>query len=302
MAVLPRHSEPLDLPTLRMREATISAGIWMTLGLAAFAGIYLGLTWSHPHRVPIAALWGFGVAAATSVWILPWERIVQSRAREPFFLSWSLMDTGMLAVAAALDGGTSSPLALIMFLPVVFSAMSYPRESVVTVGVASVLSYLVLALTVGGAPLQVEGAFLTVLASMAAVSAWQANNHKRQHTALREASRSDPLTGCLNRRGFEERALAELKTMRRNLRQGAVVVLDLDHFKLVNDRHGHAAGDELLCWVADTLRGTVRPSDAVGRLGGDEFAIFMPDIGCSEGSAFGFGDVMADGPMLTVSA
>ena len=277
--MLPQQSEPLDLPTLRMREATIAAGIWLTFGLAAFAGVYVGLTWSHPHRTAIATLWGIGVAAAALVSLLPSERIVHSRGREPFFLAWSLMDAGMLTAAAALDGGTASPLALIIFLPVVFSAMSYPRASVLTVGVASVIGYLALALAVGGEPLQVEAAFLTVLASMAAVSAWQANNHKRQHTALRHASRTDSLTGCLNRRGFEERAAAELKTMRRNLRQGAVVVIDLDHFKLVNDRHGHAAGDELLCWVADTLGATVRPNDAVGRLGGDEFAVFMADIG-----------------------
>ena len=55
-------------------------------------------------------------------------------------------------------------------------------------------------------------------------------------------------------------------------------MLDLDHFKEVNDRHGHAAGDELLCWVVSTLTRSVRPGDAIGRIGGDEFAALLVDI------------------------
>jgi len=110
------------------------------------------------------------------------------------------------------------------------------------------------------------------------MSAWQARNHDRQRAALTEVSRSDPLTGCLNRRGFEERAHAEIGAGARKVRHGAVLLLDLDHFKQVNDLHGHGAGDELLCWVVETLRRTIRPSDAIGRLGGDEFAVLFVDI------------------------
>jgi diguanylate cyclase (GGDEF)-like protein len=54
------------------------------------------------------------------------------------------------------------------------------------------------------------------------------------------------------------------------------VLLDLDDFKVVNDTRGHAAGDELLCWVVSTIQSALRPFDAVGRLGGDEFAIVLP--------------------------
>ena len=90
---------------------------------------------------------------------------------------------------------------------------------------------------------------------MAAIlCAWQAQNHDRQRDGLVRMSRSDPLTGCLNRRGFEERVAAELE---RALREGdsvALVLLDLDNFKAVNDMNGHAAGDELLCWVVGGLR------------------------------------------------
>src|SRR6202035_189523 len=82
----------------------------------------------------------------------------------------------------------------------------------------------------------------------------------------------------LTRRGFEERPAAELATARRHGGQGAVLVLDVDHFKEVNDRHGHATGDELLRWVVKVLKGTLRPVDAIGRLGGDEFAVMFVDM------------------------
>ena len=92
-----------------------------------------------------------------------------------------------------------------------------------------------------------------------AMSAWQARNHDRQHQALMDVSRADPLTGCLNRRGFEERAVAEIASATRRAHQGAVLVLDVDHFKEVNDRHGHGAGDELLRWVVATMQSLLRP-------------------------------------------
>lgn len=117
------------------------------------------------------------------------------------------------------------------------------------------------------------------------MSAWQAQNHKRQHCALATASRTDPLTGCLNRRGFVERAVAQLEAIRRHGRSGAIVVLDVDNFKPVNDVFRHAAGDELLCWVTKTLEATVRPTDAVGRIGRDEFAVFLSDLDSKQAQA-----------------
>ncbi|HEX3434979.1 MAG TPA: EAL domain-containing protein [Solirubrobacteraceae bacterium] len=261
-----------------MREATIAAGIWLTFGVGGFGEIYVALTWNRPNRPGLAVLFALAVIAAVLIQRLPTERIVRSRLREPFFMAWSLLDFAMLVIGTVLDGGTTSPLVLVFFIPVVFSSMSYPLASVVALGVVSVLSYLGVALTVGGSDWTYQGAFAGALACTAAMSAWQAQNHKRQHKLLATASRTDPLTGCLNRRGFEECADAQIHTMQRSGRSGAVVVLDIDHFKPVNDTFGHAAGDELLCWVAQTLERVVRPIDAVGRLGGDEFAVILPEL------------------------
>ncbi len=275
----------MDVSALRMREATIVAGIWMTFGVGVLGMLYVLLSWQRPHRLELTLLFALATLAGILVAMLPRERLVRSTLREPFFLSWTLLDLAMLFVATLADGGTASPLVLVFFVPVVFSSMSYPLGSVITVGIVSLLSYLTLALSVGGSSVAFEAAFAAVLLCTAAMSAWQAQNHNRQHRALARVSRTDPLTGCLNRRGFEERAGAEIEAMKRRERSGAIVVLDIDHFKPINDTYGHAAGDELLCWVTTTLERTVRSADAVGRLGGDEFAVLLPEIGAQQARA-----------------
>ena len=275
----------MDVSALRMGEATITAGIWLTFGVGLMGALYVALTWERPNRIDLVLVFAAATAAGITVALLPRERIVRSALREPFFLSWTLLDFVMLVVATLADGGTSSPLVLVFFLPVVFSSMSYPLGSVLAVGTVSVLSYLALVLAVGGSSTAFEIAFAAALVCTAAMSAWQAQNHNRQHEALATVSRTDPLTGCLNRRGFEERAVAEIGAMGRRGRPGAILVLDIDHFKPVNDKFGHAAGDELLCWVANTLRAALRSADAVGRLGGDEFAVLFPEIDADEAAA-----------------
>jgi len=95
----------------------------------------------------------------------------------------------------------------------------------------------------------------------------------------RELARTDPLTGVANARAFSERAAAEIARARRYQHPFTVVFLDLDAFKLVNDRLGHAAGDAVLRSVARALVGVLRASDSVARLGGDEFVILFPETG-----------------------
>jgi diguanylate cyclase (GGDEF)-like protein len=89
----------------------------------------------------------------------------------------------------------------------------------------------------------------------------------------------DPLTGIPNRRAFLERA-SELLSQRANSGQPwAVLLLDLDHFKSINDRFGHAIGDQILQIFAETTQSKLERKDLIGRLGGEEFAIILPDAG-----------------------
>lgn len=98
-------------------------------------------------------------------------------------------------------------------------------------------------------------------------------------TSLRQSAlaRSDTLTGLYNRRGFDELAARELIRARRNDASITLMTFDLDGFKQVNDRQGHAAGDALLRTVGEATRRAVRQIDVAARLGGDEFAVLLPD-------------------------
>jgi len=99
---------------------------------------------------------------------------------------------------------------------------------------------------------------------------------KRFELELENLVDHDPLTGLLNRRGFYVELERHVALVARYGPVGALLVVDLDHFKQVNDTQGHQAGDELIVSVADTLRATLRDTDVVARLGGDEFAVILP--------------------------
>ncbi|MGK6324749.1 diguanylate cyclase [Sphingomonas sp. DT-51] len=96
---------------------------------------------------------------------------------------------------------------------------------------------------------------------------------------LRLIAQSDYLTGALTRRGFVEQVELEIARYARYQRPGSLIMLDLDHFKAINDEHGHATGDKVLRHVAEVIKATVRPSDVMGRLGGEEFGILLPEAG-----------------------
>ncbi len=100
---------------------------------------------------------------------------------------------------------------------------------------------------------------------------------ERERERLRSVALSDPLTGIANRRLLLSRAEYEIARHTRARAKFAVVMLDLDGFKLLNDRFGHAAGDELLCDVAFALARTMRAQDTVARIGGDEFCVLAPE-------------------------
>ena len=276
----------LDSSRLRLRVQVIGAGVWVTYLLCLALAGWLVVTWDRPYREPIAALVAAGVLGAFVVSRVPAERIVRSRYREAFFVTWSLLDVAIICLIAYLDGGLTSPAALMLFLTLVFAATSYPLGSMVVVVVASVTGVATIGLLGGATERAFEAdpayvwVFLVSMALCGVLCMWQSRLGERHRGELAELSRTDPLTGCLNRRGFSERLDAELE-------RGpvALIQLDLDDFKSVNDRHGHAAGDELLRWVGSTLKALLRGSDATGRLGGDEFALLLPGLTAGEARA-----------------
>ena len=117
-----------------------------------------------------------------------------------------------------------------------------------------------------GAPERVIGVVLDI------------TDQRRLQEIYERQARTDPLTGLANRRGFEGSADQFLTLGNGGDQRFGLVLLDLDQFKPINDRHGHATGDVVLCEIAERLTGLVRPGDVVARLGGDEFAILVEDV------------------------
>ncbi len=101
----------------------------------------------------------------------------------------------------------------------------------------------------------------------------------------RRLARLDPLTQAWNRRAVVDLLHGELERARRERSRVAVLFIDLDRFKRINDRHGHAAGDAVLCEAAARVRAVVRPYDPVGRYGGDEFVVIISGTDAERGAA-----------------
>jgi diguanylate cyclase (GGDEF)-like protein/putative nucleotidyltransferase with HDIG domain len=257
----------------------VKAGVWLTFAACAAGLAYAGVTWSRPNRELIVALFVAGFLGGGMIALLPIERILRDTTKGyAFFVTWSVFDIGLIAVAVAVDGGAKSPFTLLLFLPMVFAAAFYPLPIFVPVGALDVFAFLLVGDLYGDPDVAYVAFVAGCLAFAAILCAWQAQNHDRAREWLTRASRTDPLTESLNRRGFEERVRAELADGLRSGRPVALMLLDLDDFKSVNDLHGHSAGDDLLCWVVEGTRHTVRASDTVGRLGGDEFAVLAPGL------------------------
>ncbi|HEY2603164.1 MAG TPA: diguanylate cyclase [Thermoleophilaceae bacterium] len=125
---------------------------------------------------------------------------------------------------------------------------------------------------------ETELKLLRLLADQLAIAVQNARDYRER---LEQAIR-DPLTGLLNHRTFQERLGLELARARREGTEVALVALDLDHFKPINDRCGHGVGDQALIALARTIYGSLRPTDVAGRVGGDEFMVALAGSGEAE--------------------
>jgi diguanylate cyclase (GGDEF)-like protein len=140
---------------------------------------------------------------------------------------------------------------------------------------ACVVTILAIAAARGGSP--PLPLILFVVGGGVAVVRWREEDFARERRALRATAMRDPLTGIANRRAFGERLRYEIARHTRQQRSFAVIALDLNGFKAVNDRFGHQAGDELLREVASAIGSILREQDTVARVGGDEFNVLAPE-------------------------
>lgn len=285
----PQLTDPADV---RFRLATIKTGCWLTFAISFFIAVYALQTWHAGHRVVTMVLVGLCVGfSVILLTIVPLKAIVVGRWRETFFMCWSLLVILAIVTMGILDARAESPLLLPLYMPLIFAGMSYPIRTAIAVSALTVVGFLLVA-AVHDDSVAYIGLMLSCLGWTASMAIWQAHNRngqrrelERHRDDLAHASRIDPLTGALNRRGFEERLDAELAEASSSGRPLTLATIDLDDFKEVNDRDGHAAGDALLVLIVERLTGALRPGDAIGRLGGDEFAVVLPGTGDTDAEA-----------------
>jgi diguanylate cyclase (GGDEF)-like protein len=185
----------------------------------------------------------------------------------------------LISVLAHTTGGAESPYALFYLWQVVYGFYFLPLpRAVIQLGVAAA-GFTIAVFLEGGGDVAIVRWLLT-LSTLVVVAALVGALRRHVQTLVSQLSdlaRVDQMTGVANRRGFDEVLHQESRRAARSGRPFSLILGDIDHFKEVNDRHGHPAGDRVLAHVARMLQDGTREVDLVARIGGEEFAIVAPD-------------------------
>ena len=201
------------------------------------------------------------------------------RRRRPelwVFFTSAVNVQALVVISVVLDGGPRTPLVCLAAVPVVMVATRFSRRGLLVGAPTSAL--VVLATTVGVDPSYVAGHPESVVVPLALVVciALYMDPLLSSDVRHREDSSLDELTGLLNRRSLEPRLVEVSQQAAMTGQPVSVIVADLDHFKQVNDNHGHAAGDLVLRQTADAMRRRLRTFELLYRTGGEEFLLVLP--------------------------
>jgi diguanylate cyclase (GGDEF)-like protein len=249
------------------------------LGSLFFGGAviaFVSLLLPHWHGTKVA-----GVAGVAGIALLLGLAFLFENRRLPgwTFPAACYGATVLIAAAIYFSDRVDSPYAYYFVLVVMFAAYFLRPTQLLFQTICIAVLYPVATTALGGGE-QSAQRFLLTIWSVIVVGLFIAILRRRMSgliARLSDAARTDPLTGLLNRRGFQNAFDLELERSRRSGRPCALLIGDLDHFKRVNDMFGHPAGDERLVRFAHLLEAGKRRIDAVARIGGEEFALVLPE-------------------------
>jgi diguanylate cyclase (GGDEF)-like protein len=193
----------------------------------------------------------------------------------------------LIALAVATTQGHSDA-AILYCWPVLWVAYFFSTRATAAVvaWVAASHAVALLSMSAGTANVDRWVDVMTSIAIAAVVVRALAARNERLVEQLTAEARIDPLTELLNRRGLAERFDHEIARAARAGTSLAVVAIDIDHFKRINDTHGHDAGDRALAWVANRLAEQTRGADITARTGGEEFLVVLPGAGVESAHEF----------------
>lgn len=242
---------------------------------AAFAVLGVGLVLSGPS---LGWWWLIPLALASLAFVITDRRLGSSKRPELWVGGGWAVSPLMIAASVALTGGADSPSVAWFALPALTLAARFERPGIglgalylfVLMGCSTVL--LEPGVVAGNPPLLIFPVALTLAAMLLSGAVVQSDREHRRSAVL------DELTGLLNRSALAQR-VGELESQAaRGVDSGPIGMLvgDLDHFKAINDEHGHAVGDAVLRDAAYAMRGALRAFDLIYRLGGEEFLILLP--------------------------
>lgn len=237
----------------------------------ALAGVVVGITALVPFsptapRGLAAVLCGVGLALALLI-NLRGDRVRPAELHGILGLATALIS--LCVAASTTPSGTL--VTTTAFLWVAMYTSSFHRRAVMLRHLAGIAAGLGLGLVVAGAP-SVPQTWFFLMATFGCVAV--VNN--RRILDLHQEATTDPLTGVLTRRAFRQAAELEMVRATRTGRPLTLALLDLDDFKGINDRHGHAEGDNVLRGLTARWNAALRRDDVIGRFGGDEFVLLLP--------------------------
>lgn len=261
---------PFDRTRLLDMEARLSKARALMYGAIA-AGLVL--------CAPSLGWWIFApLAVAVLAYLVLQPRITTSERPEYLVAATVLVAQLCIGLGIALTGGPTSPAIPLLLLSIVTLPARFPSRGV-QAGVVSTLLILCAA-TLGVDPQAFFAHPQSVIIAVAALIGLSvfSDGLMRAEVEQRSTSGQDALTGLLNRKSLTAHFAEVAKQAELTGRSVCMVLMDLDHFKAVNDEHGHARGDAVLRDAADLMRAHLRSFELVYRVGGEEFLVLMPGV------------------------